>query len=179
MNRTKRFISLLLSFALVFVNAITAYATDVESTQSTALIDVENVEITSGAVYDLSANASAAEVLSLTEGTVYVEFESTSTQQHQSLFSVSNPTTDEGSMYRHLHIYITPSGTLGMELRNTDEEFKYTLSSDNVLTSGVNRIAFKADAAGKTYKFFANGQLVGELSKEDYKFISDICEIVI
>ena len=178
MNKTRRLIALILSFALIFAYTLPANATESDSTQTaSALIDVENIEITGGTVYDLSTADSAANIFSLTEGTVYVEFESSSTQQYQSLFSVSNPTTDEGNMYRHLHIYITPSGTLGMELRNTDAEFKYTLASENVLTTGVNRIAFKADATEKNYKLFANGQLVGELTKEDYKFISDIAGV--
>ena len=156
MNKTRRLIALILSFALIFAYTLPANATESDSTQTaSALIDVENIEITGGTVYDLSTADSAANIFSLTEGTVYVEFESSSTQQYQSLFSVSNPTTDEGNMYRHLHIYITPSGTLGMELRNTDAEFKYTLASENVLTTGVNRIAFKADATEKNYKWSA------------------------
>lgn len=175
MRNLKRLLAMLLSFTLIFANAISTNATEGNNLQSdSALINVQDIEITSGTVYDLSSNSSAQSVLTLTEGTIYVEFQTTSTQQHQSLFSVSNPTTDEGNMYRHFHIYITPSGTLGMELRNTDDEFKYTLSADNVLTSGVNKIAFKADATAKKYKLFANGVMVGELSKDDFKFIADI-----
>ena len=104
-----------------------------------------------------------------------IEYTSTSSAEYQSLFSVSNPGTNTGDMYRHFHVYVTPSGSLGMELRNTDSEFKYTMSAANaVVHGGMNRIAFSADSATKTYKLFANGVLVGELSKDDYKFFSDI-----
>lgn len=140
---------------------------------ATPLIDVENVAITSGQVYDLSAQAAASTVYGLTEGTVVVEFQSTSSEQYQSLFSVSNPTV--GNLYRHFHIYITPSGVLGMELRNNDENFKYTMATASVLTHGAtNKIAFKGDAATKKYTLFANGVKIMELSKADFKFFADI-----
>ena len=178
MNNIKRFFALLLSLSLIFLNVIPANATEgIDDQSSSALIDVQNIDITSGTVFDLSSNSAAETILAMTEGTIFIEFESTSTQQHQSLFSVSNPTTDEGNMYRHFHIYVTPSGTLGMELRNTDAEFKYTIAADNILTTGVNKIAFKADATAKNYKLFANGEMVGELSKEDFKFFADITGI--
>lgn len=178
MKHAKRLVSFLLSFALLFAGATPANATEGTDNQgNSVLIDVQNVEISSGSVFDLSSNTAAETVLSLTEGTIYVEFQTTSTQQHQSLFSVSNPTTDEGNMYRHFHIYITPNGTLGMELRNTDTEFKYTIAADNVLTTEVNKIAFKADATAKKYKLFANGEMVGELSKDEFKFFADITGI--
>lgn len=142
-------------------------------TSNTPLIDVQNVDITSGSVYDLSDEATASTVYALTEGTIYVEFTCTSNTQYQSLFSVSNP--EVGNMYRHFHLYVTPTGVLGMELRNNDEIFKYTMASAPVLTQGqVNRVAFKADSSTKTYKLFANGALVSELSKDDFKFFVDI-----
>ena len=49
----------------------------------------------------------------------------TSTNGIQSLFSVGNSST--GNQDRHFHIYITSSGGVGMEVRNTDGVFKYTL----------------------------------------------------
>lgn len=175
-KNTKRILAVLLSLVLIIMNVASVYASGETDAQNDALlIDVQNIEIASGSVYDLSANTSAANVLSLTEGTIFVEFESSSTQTYQSLFSVSNPLSDEGCMYRHFHLYVTPSGTLGMELRNTDSEFKYTMAQSGVLnTSGTNKVAFTADAASKTYKLFANGSMVGELTKEDFKFFSDI-----
>ena len=175
-KNTKRILAVLLSLVLIIMNVASVYASGETDAQNDALlIDVQNIEIASGSVYDLSASTSAANVLSLTEGTIFVEFESSSTQTYQSLFSVSNPLSDEGCMYRHFHLYVTPSGTLGMELRNTDSEFKYTMAQSGVLnTSGTNKVAFTADAARKTYKLFANGSMVGELTKEDFKFFSDI-----
>ena len=140
-----------------------------------AWIDKSDISITSGEVYDLSDEAAASEVYGMDEGTIFVEYESTSSAQYQSLFSVSNPGTDTGDMYRHFHVYVTPTGTLGMELRNTDSVFKYTMAQSGVLnTTGLNKIAFKADAAAKTYKLFANGSLVGELTQENFKFFGDI-----
>lgn len=178
MKKLKQLLSMLLAFTLVIINVLPASAAEVsaeeETGEATALIDVQDIEITSGTVYDLSSNENASAVYALTAGTIFVEFESSSTQQYQSLFSVSNPTTDEDNMYRHFHVYITPAGTLGMELRNTDSEFKYTMSAANVISSGTNRIAFKADAANNTYKLFANGAMVGELEKDDFKFFGDI-----
>ena len=178
MSLTKRVLAFFLSFALILGNTLPVYATTETNDQgNSALMDVQSVTINSGSVYDLTTNDAATSVLGLTEGTIFVEFQTTSMQQHQSLFSVSNPTTNEGNMYRHFHIYITPTGTLGMELRNTDTEFKYTLSADNVLTTDTNKIAFKADATAKDYKLFANGEMVGVLSKEDFKFFADITGI--
>lgn len=178
MSNIKRLMALMLSFVLVFACTVPVNATETTDGQDgSALIDVHDIEVVSGSVYDLSDNEYAESVLSLTEGTIYIEFQSTSTQQHQSLFSVSNPTSNEGNMYRHFHIYITPSGTLGMELRNTDAEFKYTLAADDVLNDGINKIAFKADAANSNYTLFANGNKVGEISKEDFKFFADITGI--
>lgn len=131
MKKLKQLLSMLLAFTLVIINVLPASAAEVsaeeETGEATALIDVQDIEITSGTVYDLSSNENASAVYALTAGTIFVEFESSSTQQYQSLFSVSNPTTDEDNMYRHFHVYITPAGTLGMELRNTDSEFKYTI----------------------------------------------------
>lgn len=178
MKNFKQLLSVVLALTIVILNVLPANATEVSTEEATgdavALIDVQDVQISSGSVYDLSTNANASDVYALSEGTLFVEFETSSTQQYQSLFSVSNPTADEGNMYRHFHVYITPSGTLGMELRNTDDEFKYTMSVANVISSGSNRIAFKADSTGKTYKLFANGAMVGELAKDDFKFFADI-----
>ena len=169
MKSLKHVLSFVLAITLMISNVLPAAATE-----DATLVDVQNVEIVSGSVFDLSSNSAAQDVIALTEGTIFVEFESTSANEYQSLFSVSNPTTDTGNMYRHFHLYITPSGTLGMELRNTDEVFKYTMAVSNVLTDGVNKVAFSADSSSKMYKLFANGVKVGELAKDDFKFFADI-----
>lgn len=137
------------------------------------LIDKSDIEIESGSFYDLSGEANASAVYGLTEGTIFLEFLITGSEQFQSLFSVSNST--EGDPDRHFHVYVTPAGALGMELRNTDSEFKYTMLASSALNTGeVNKVAFQADSTAKTYKLFANGSLVATLTKDDYKFISDI-----
>ena len=136
-------------------------------------IEKSNISITSGNFYDLSSESSAGAVYGMTEGTIFVEFNSTSSAQYQSLFSVSNSTT--GNANRHFHVYITPQGTLGMELRNTDAILKYSLSAPNALTPGQsNKVAFVADSSSNDYKLFANGSLVATLNKSNFKFISDI-----
>lgn len=179
----RKLYSLCIAIALVFTTSIPALAAydnrdfrdrySYSSTWASPVLDVENVDIASGMVHDLSGEASASEIYNLAEGTVYVEFLCTSSTQYQSLFSVSNPTI--GNMYRHFHLYVTPNGVVGMELRNTDEVFKYTMESDPVLLQGqMNRVAFAADSLTGTYKLFANGVLVSELSKDNFKFFADI-----
>lgn len=165
------------AFVIAMILSLMVPALAVDSDQAyisaAPVLNVQDISITSDQVFDLSNEASANTIFSLTEGTVYVEFQSTSSEEYQSLFSVSNSTADNRD--RHFHVYVTPDGVLGMELRNTDSEFKYTMTSDSVLYSGqTNRIAFKADAAAKVYRLFANGQAVAELSKDDFKFLSNI-----
>ena len=104
-------------------------------------MQVEDAAITEGTVYDLTSDSAADTILNLTDGTVVIRYTSSSTQKYQSLFSVSNSTT--GNENRHFHIYVTPSGVLGMELRNTDSVFKYTMSASGAVTHGSeNIIAF-------------------------------------
>lgn len=168
----KRWISLAFVLAFSVMCVMPAFAQDTSSI-ATPILEVQNVDITSGSVYDLSTHQSATTVLGLSEGTIFVEFQSTSTAQYQSLFSVSNPTT--GNQYRHFHLYITPDGILGMELRNNDSDFKYTMASPEILRIGrVNRVAFKADNETGCYKLFANGRLVTELNQSAFKFFKDI-----
>lgn len=164
-------------FALVFSFVQPSFAVDTvdqaAETNAAPLIEKENIDITSGTFYDLSSDPEADTVYNLTQGTIYVDFQSTSSGQYQSLFSVSNATT--GNPDRHFHVYMTPQGTLGMELRNTDAIFKYTMSAAGVLNNGgVNRIAFKGDAESKTYSLFANGALVKTMTQDDFKFFADI-----
>ena len=169
-TKIRNLVSCVLAVIMLFTVTIPATA---EETTTAPMIDVLNIPITSGQVYDLSNHVAASTVFSLTEGTIYIEFESTSSEEFQSLFSISNGTEDNPD--RHFHVYVTGEGGLGMELRNTDSEFKYSMETDAILFSGqTNRIAFKADSATKTYKLFANGTVVAELTKDDYKFISNI-----
>lgn len=139
----------------------------------TCLMDIPEVTIAEGDGYDLSSFDSAPAVMALTEGTVFVRYKSTGSQEYQSLFSISNSTP--GNPYSHFHVYITPNGLLGMELRNTDAVFKYTMAVSNVVDfEQENKIAFSADRKTGTYKLFANGNLVATLTKDSYVFISDI-----
>lgn len=159
---------LLLSQSIMVISAEEA-----EDSSTSPILSVEDISITEGTPYDLTSNAAAASVMALTEGTIIVRYLSTSSQSYQSLFSVSNSTTDNAD--RHFHVYITPSGTLGMELRNTDNEFKYTMSAASAVTADEeNIIAFSADSESGTYKLFANGVLVSTLTKDEYVFFDDI-----
>ena len=172
-NNIKRIFTMLLSFILIFSNIINIQAND--NIVGNRLISINDINIKSGYVWDLSTSPSAKEILNLNEGTIFVEFESNSKQMYQSLFSVSNPLPDDNGMYRHFHLYVTPKGDLGIELRNTDTEFKYTILKNEILkTVGVNKVAFKADSKTNTYKLFANGIIVGELKKEKFRFFRDI-----
>ncbi len=149
-----------------------------EGTLDGIVLEKDNVEVTEGQGVSLDGEAGADYVKALTQGTIVVAYKSTSQNAIQSLFSVGNSTA--GNQNRHFHIYITSGGGVGMELRNTDEDFKYTMSmpaSVRSLYKGeqvVNTVAFKADAENGQYKLFANGELLATLDKEAFKFISDI-----
>lgn len=168
----------IISFALCIClllpqNIIAVSAEEAEDSIASPILSVENITITEGSPYDLTTDASANSVMTLTEGTIIIHYLSTSSKAFQSLFSVSNSTDDNPD--RHFHVYITPSGTLGMELRNTDSEFKYTMSAENAVTAGEeNIVAFSADSESGVYKLFANGELVSTLTEDEYVFINDI-----
>ena len=136
------------------------------------LLQAENVSVQEGQVCDLTETPNADAILGLEEGTILIRYQSSSSQSYQSLFSVSNAT--QGNQDRHFHLYVTPGGTLGMELRNTDASFKYTMASGKVLTTGINTVAFSSDADAGVYKLFANGALVAQLQSDDFPFFSDI-----
>lgn len=135
---------------------------------------VSDIEIKSGEVYDLTTDQESSNTIyGLSNSTIIIRYKSTSSAIYQSLFSVSNSTL--GNENRHFHIYVTPSGTLGMELRNTDSDFKYTMAAPSALNSAdENIIAFSADSNTGTYKLFANGSLVSTLNKNAFKFLKDI-----
>lgn len=98
--------------------------------------------------------------------------------RYQSLFSVANSTS--GNQNRHFHLYVTPGGVLGFELRNTDDVFNYSGSRASAVRStylgeaATNTVAIRADYEAKTYTLFANGRKITSVSVDDYKFISDI-----
>lgn len=130
------------------------------------------MKIAEGQAHDLTTPSAAETVRTLTQGTIVVRYQSTSEQPYQSLFSVSNGSS--GNSDRHFHLYITPDGTLGMELRNTDSVFKYTMAAEGAVTPGINTVAFSADSATGTYRLYSNGALVSVMQKDDYRFFSDI-----
>lgn len=178
--KKSRITAIFISLLLAIPAALPAYAEDevdvVTSENAAPIIARDDVEVTPGSVVDLTGDSEASTVFELQDGSIVIKFRSASTEQYQSLFSVSNATA--GNQDRHFHLYITPEGTLGMELRNTDEVFKYTMAADQVLKAGRNNtIAFKADSAEKNYKLFANGQLAATLDQDEYKFLSDITDL--
>lgn len=153
-------------------NEQTSTDTD-QSEDHSKLLEKQNVDITSGNFIDLSNETSASDVYQLTQGTIFIKFKLTGTGKYESLFSVSNSTED--GVNRHFHIYATPSGNVGMELRNTDSIFKYTMSDSGIVNSdGYTAIAFRADPSTKTYTLFAHGEKIETLTKDEFKFFNDI-----
>lgn len=150
----------------------------VETVAETPLLQKDNIVIPEGSSYDLSQDANATAIKQLKSGTILLSYTSTSSQVYQSLFSVSNRTS--GNENRHFHLYITNTGAIGMELRNTDVVFKYTLSRPAALRGkykgeyAKNTVAFTADEQNKQYKIYANGDLIATLQKDIYYFIQDI-----
>lgn len=142
------------------------------------LLEKSHVDISEGLGYSLDGEPGAESVKSLTQGTIIVSYKSDSEAGIQSLFSIGNGTA--GNQDRHFHIYITTSGGVGMELRNTDADFKYTLFRPAAVRTSYkgrrvfNTIAFKADAVNKQYKLFANGEFLAVLDQDAFKFINDI-----
>lgn len=151
---------------------------DVQVSQEGLILEKSNIEVQEGQGYSLNNEPEADSIKALDQGTVLISYTSTSTNGIQSLFSVGNGTA--GNQNRHFHIYITSSGGVGMELRNTDEVFKYTLDRPAAVREFykgekiVNTVAFKADAENSQYKLFANGELLATLNEDVFKFIKDI-----
>ncbi|MDO4764668.1 MAG: sialidase domain-containing protein [Eubacteriales bacterium] len=161
-----------LSLIVALILGVSFSNMNISAETNALLIQKENI-IIGDSIHSINAEAIEHGIYSRNEATIYVEYESTSNNQYQSLISAAN--SSNGNRNRHFHIYITPSGGLGMELRNEDNDFKYTQFIDNVVPhEEINKIAFKADATNKNYKLFANGSLVSTLNKEDYKFLPDI-----
>ena len=135
------------------------------------IFEKENLSISSPV--DLTSEAYANTLLSLTEGSFVVEYTSTSTYGVQSLFSVGNGSVQNA----HFHVYVTPNGRLGVEIRN-DSALNYHIYKDGAVTANqVNKIAFKADKDSGEYKLFANGELVHTVKASSlggFKFVTDI-----
>lgn len=152
--------------------------TNVAENTSTPVLHKEEIEISESIGYDLSEEQGAETIEALEQGTITISYKTTSENGIQSLFSVGNSTN--GNQNRHFHIYVTNAGGVGMELRNTDSEFKYTLDRPAAVRGSYkgarvsNTIAFKADKVNGQYKLFANGELIATLDQETFKFISDI-----
>ena len=159
------------------IEAVAEKKQDTESS-SVPVLQKEGIEISEGTGYDLSKEPGAATVKALEQGTIVISYKTTSENAVQSLLSVGNGT--KGNQDRHFHLYITNAGGVGMELRNTDGEFKYTLDCPAAVRGSYkgervsNTVALKADKENKQYKLFANGELIATLDQEAFKFISDI-----
>lgn len=159
------------------IEAVAEKKQDTESS-SVPVLQKEGIEISEGTGYDLSKELGAATVKALEQGTIVISYKTTSENAIQSLLSVGNGT--KGNQDRHFHLYITNAGGVGMELRNTDGEFKYTLDCPAAVRGSYkgervsNTVALKADKENKQYKLFANGELIATLDQEAFKFISDI-----
>ena len=124
---------------------------------------------------DLSSEAYANTLYALEEGTVVVDYTSTSSYGVQSLFSIGNGSANNQN--RHFHVYVTPNGRLGVEIRN-ESGLNYHIYKDGAINvNGQNKIAFKADKDNNEYKLFVNGELVHTVSAANlggFKFVNDI-----
>lgn len=188
MHKWKNKIMAVILTSIVSISSMTVYASEIQqenvdyignsSVQEGLIFEKSNIEIPEGQSYSLNKEVGVENIKELTQGTVIISYTSTSMNEIQSLFSVGNSTV--GSQDRHFHIYITNSGVLGMELRNTDTVFKYSLERPAAVRAlykgekAVNTVAFKADAKSSQYKLFANGELLATLDEKAFKFIKDI-----
>lgn len=191
MNKYQKIISIVAT-AVICVSPTSVYAQEIQTdmrgavaenaqdteSSSVPVLQKEGIEISEGTGYDLSKEPGAETVKALEQGTIVISYKTTSENTVQSLLSVGNGT--KGNQDRHFHLYITNAGGVGMELRNTDDEFKYTLDRPAAVRGSYkgervsNTVALKADKENKQYKLFANGELIATLEQEAFKFISDI-----
>ena len=115
-----------------------------------------NVSITQGNAEDLSSQDYATDLFTMEEGTFVIKYTSTSNFGVQSLISIG----DGSVQNKHFHIYVTPAGRLGVEIRN-DAGVNYHIYKDGAVSANeTNIIAFKADKTQGQYKLFVNGELV-------------------
>ena len=87
----------------------------------TPVLQEKEIEVSNGTGYSLNNIQGAETVKALEQGTIVISYKATGENAIQSLFSVGNGTN--GNQNRHFHIYVTNSGGVGMELRNTDGDF--------------------------------------------------------
>lgn len=190
MKKSKILISAVTMFSLC-ITPMSVYAqvdpnSNIENTISqtksaenlpTPVLQEKEIEVSNGTGYSLNNIQGAETVKALEQGTIVISYKATGENAIQSLFSVGNGTN--GNQNRHFHIYVTNSGGVGMELRNTDGDFKYTLDRPAAVRGSYkgervsNTIAFKADKENKKYKLFADGELIATLDKEAFKFIQE------
>lgn len=177
MRRMKKWIALVLAACLAVPTVSGTVYSDMQTVQAAEqnlIYEKSDVAITQGTAEDVTSEF--AGYTALEEGTVIVNYTSTSTYAVQTLFSIGNGST--GNNNRHFQIYVTPTGRLGCEIRN-DTGFNYHIYADGAVTAGVeNKIAFKADAENKMYKLYANGLLVATMDASTqsagYVFADDI-----
>lgn len=138
MKKSKILISAVTMFSLC-ITPMSVYAqvdpnSNIENTISqtksaenlpTPVLQEKEIEVSNGTGYSLNNIQGAETVKALEQGTIVISYKATGENAIQSLFSVGNGTN--GNQNRHFHIYVTNSGGVGMELRNTDGDFKYTL----------------------------------------------------
>ena len=109
------------------------------------IFEKTNVSITQGSAEDLSSQAYANDLFTMDQGSFVIKYNSTSSYGVQSLISIGNGSVQN----KHFHIYVTPSGRLGVEIRN-DAGVNYHIFKDGAVSSSeINIIAFKADLAEK------------------------------
>ena len=178
MNKYKKIVSIAAT-AVMCVAPMSVYAqeaqTDVIEAVAEKKQDTESssVPVLQKEGIEISEEPGAATVKALEQGTIVISYKTTSENAIQSLLSVGNGT--KGNQDRHFHLYITNAGGVGMELRNTDGEFKYTLDCPAAVRGSYkgervsNTVALKADKENKQYKLFANGELIATLDQEAFK----------
>ena len=141
----------------------------------TPILEKTNVVISSGNPLDVTEETIETMKL-LEEGTIIIRFTPKNLSSIQSLFSISNST--QGNENRHFHIYIYTNGRIGVEIRNTDGDMKYSIYKEGVIKAGEeNIIAFKADKTNGTYTLYANGQKLNNVSANvngSYRFVDSI-----
>ena len=174
MKKSKILISAVTMFSLC-ITPMSVYAqvdpnSNIENTISqtksaenlpTPVLQEKEIEVSNGTGYSLNNIQGAETVKALEQGTIVISYKATGENAIQSLFSVGNGTN--GNQNRHFHIYVTNSGGVGMELRNTDGDFKYTLDRPAAVRGSYkgervsNTIAFKADKENKADRVLVCG----------------------
>ena len=151
MKKSKILISAVTMFSLC-ITPMSVYAqvdpnSNIENTISqtksaenlpTPVLQEKEIEVSNGTGYSLNNIQGAETVKALEQGTIVISYKATGENAIQSLFSVGNGTN--GNQNRHFHIYVTNSGGVGMELRNTDGDFSKSpikATSEGMVTFGT------------------------------------------